>query len=577
MTMLPAPVDLDTLQDRRVVFQDHNMQEMYMYILPNLNSAQETSTEAYADNEEPPNINSQSDVLSTTLECSNGADAKSGNLLLNIFDDSYADLIKRESDPGDNLKSEPHVKNVVVSVETKPIFGSLENVCSLRDHSPMCQLWLALEQEHGETAKDLSLSISACCKPTDTELHVAMDNLHVVSNTTNILDQPPEELSMDLPTDPITGTLHVVMPELQVATATSTASQPVPELDCTDRATSVHHNAELHVVTPELHVETTDSVNTPLTDTQTELHAETELQVVPVNIDLPLQQPATYSASKDTAADTQELLNPPMLPVVPLPLVHELLNEPNTQPVLESSPKHDSSRIYYEVLAPDDSEVLHINHEDIIKRKPFVPLDKLSQHDIDKVNSSQSSSQLNYDGNTKDYDHSPYISPSQKRKRSTYRPQRRPSKQRMAAQNTITTNRSKKASVHKNTSTFEKTVEKGDSPSASSWNESDYEPLQQKKVCALKVTTHCIRKFKPKRNYICPGCDKNFPKMASLNHHFRTTHDPIPCKKCGKRFFMPSSLHHHKYEHREKEIKCGYLWTGIFMGFTTSRPHEDSP
>ena len=44
--------------------------------------------------------------------------------------------------------------------------------------------------------------------------------------------------------------------------------------------------------------------------------------------------------------------------------------------------------------------------------------------------------------------------------------------------------------------------------------------------------------------------------MASLNHHFRTTHDPIPCKKCGKRFFMPSSLHHHKYDHREKEIKC---------------------
>ena len=42
--MLPAPVDLDTLQDRQVVFWDHNIREMYMYILPNLNSAQETST-----------------------------------------------------------------------------------------------------------------------------------------------------------------------------------------------------------------------------------------------------------------------------------------------------------------------------------------------------------------------------------------------------------------------------------------------------------------------------------------------------------------------------------------------------
>ena len=157
--MLPAPVDLDILHDQRVVFWDRNIQEMYMYILPNLKSAQEISTEAYADNEEPPNINSQSDVLSTTLEYSNGVDTKSGNLLLNIFYDSYADLIKRESDPDENLnlKSEPLVENVVVSVETKPILGSLENVCSLSDHSPMCQLWLALEQEHGETAKDLSV------------------------------------------------------------------------------------------------------------------------------------------------------------------------------------------------------------------------------------------------------------------------------------------------------------------------------------------------------------------------------------------------------------------------------------
>ena len=118
---------------------------------------------------------------------------------------------------------------------------------------------------------------------------------------------------------------------------------------------------------PRIHVEPLTVLTHRWWIPRQELHAETELQVVPVNIDLPLQQPATYGASKDTAADTQELLNPPVLPVVPLPPVHELLNEPDTQPVLESSPKHDSSRIYYEVLAPDDSEVLHINHEDIIK------------------------------------------------------------------------------------------------------------------------------------------------------------------------------------------------------------------
>ena len=83
--MLPAPVDLDTLQDRRVVFRDHNIHEMYMYILPNINSAQEISTEAYVESEGPSTVNNQSDVLSTTHEYSNGVDAKSGNLLLNIF------------------------------------------------------------------------------------------------------------------------------------------------------------------------------------------------------------------------------------------------------------------------------------------------------------------------------------------------------------------------------------------------------------------------------------------------------------------------------------------------------------
>ena len=246
--------------------------------------------------------------------------------------------------------------------------------------------------------------------------------------------------------------------------------------------------------------------------------------------------------------------------MAPLPPVQELQVEPDTQPVHESSPKHDEkldvSRIYYEVLALDDSDVFYINHEDIVKKKPFVPLDKLSQCDIDRINSSQSSAQLNYDGDTKDYDHSPYISPSQKREKSTYRPQRKPSKQRMAAQNTITANRAKKASVHKNTSTVEKTVDKDNSPSASSWNESDHDPLQWKKTCALKVTTHGIRKFKPKRNYMCLGCDQNFPNVASLNHHFRTSHDPLPCKKCRKSFFTPSSLHHHKHERQEKDVKC---------------------
>ena len=95
--MLPTLVDLDTLQDRRVIFRDHNIREMYTYILPNINSTQgETSTEDYGDGEPPTNSSNQSDVLSMTHDYSNSVD---GNLLLNIFDDNYADLVKQEPDP----------------------------------------------------------------------------------------------------------------------------------------------------------------------------------------------------------------------------------------------------------------------------------------------------------------------------------------------------------------------------------------------------------------------------------------------------------------------------------------------
>ena len=309
------------------------------------------------------------------------------------------------------------------------------------------------------------------------------------------------------------------------------------------------------------------SCETALLKTQSELQVVTnELPVVPTKIDLSTQQPAPNGATCDKIAEMQDMPVLPVLPVAPLPPAQDLQVGQDMHLAHESSPKHDEnshmSRIYYEVLVPDDSDVFYINHED---EKPIVPLDKLSSHDIDRINSSQSSAQLNYDGDTEDYDHAPYVSPSQKKKRSTYRPQRKPSKQRMAAQNAISANRAKKASVCNNTSTAAKTVEKDDSTSSSSWNESNHEPLQWKKTCGLKVTTHGIRKFKQNRNYMCPSCDQNFPNVVSLNHHYRTSHDPLPCKKCGKSFFTPSSLHHHKYEHQEKEVKCdtcgqGFLW-----------------
>ena len=474
----------------------------------------------------------------------------------------------------------------MVSVETKPILGSLEQVRLLSDHSPTCQLSLSLEEEHWERAKDLSLSITACCKPFSVSTHdntglpVVADNLHVVTSaseqTTDI--QPTHHSTED---SDLSG-LHVVTPELPVVTLSADASRSVSEPACS--ITYTNTNTDLHVVTSDsigLQVVTGDvdpCYDTPLTSSlaQPELHVVTN--IIPV---VPAE-----STSRDTGSglplppDGMDCTSDNTLPVVPtspdkvniqLQVVTSV--NPVDTPLKESSPKHydvclDSSSTYYQVLAPDDSDFFYINHEDIVKQKSIVPFDRLSSKDIDKINLSQSSALLDYDGDTETYDLDPYVSPSQKKKKSTYRPLRKPSKQRIAAQEMISANRAKKATATATKSMANEPLQNDDSPS--SWNESDNEPLLTKKkggskTHGLKVTTHRIQKFKHKRNYVCPGCDQSFLSVASLNHYYRTSRDPLPCKKCGKSFFTPSSLHHHKYEHQNNDVKCetcgqGFSW-----------------
>ena len=64
----------------------------------------------------------------------------------------------------------------------------------------------------------------------------------------------------------------------------------------------------------------------------------------------------------------------------------------------------------------------------------------------------------------------------------------------------------------------------------------------------------------PKRQhrYKCsgPSCKEIFDNMSSLNHHFKASHEPVNCTKCGLHFNTPSMLACHMYLHRELKYQC---------------------
>ena len=69
-------------------------------------------------------------------------------------------------------------------------------------------------------------------------------------------------------------------------------------------------------------------------------------------------------------------------------------------------------------------------------------------------------------------------------------------------------------------------------------------------------TTSSNRTSKYKRKFTCIQCKVVKYSLQELNHHFRSTHQPLICQDCNKSFATPSGLHKHSYMHQATPFKC---------------------
>ena len=58
------------------------------------------------------------------------------------------------------------------------------------------------------------------------------------------------------------------------------------------------------------------------------------------------------------------------------------------------------------------------------------------------------------------------------------------------------------------------------------------------------------------RKYKCPSCSSIHNSVSELNSHYKASHPPVKCKKCGLHFNTPSTLSRHSYQHTKTDYPC---------------------
>ena len=236
---------------------------------------------------------------------------------------------------------------------------------------------------------------------------------------------------------------------------------------------------------------------------------------------------------------------------------------------------------YYEVLTPEQDDIVHISHTDIIKSRCTVSLNRISEDRITGLTTSKHDTPLQMSS-------SESTESTAIKKKPCYRPKRKPSRARMRAQQIITAcNKNKTRQelvltqlVHSVSCAVPPEAEpKPDEPEISDSKDSSDDTIlymppsspkrkkKKKQVAKFVIRTMGLKMHrdtetvkegnkKRNRNFKCYLCDEYFSSARLLNTHFKISHEGLDCLECGKEFNSPLTLKKHSYIHKICSYKC---------------------
>ena len=239
-------------------------------------------------------------------------------------------------------------------------------------------------------------------------------------------------------------------------------------------------------------------------------------------------------------------------------------------PPADTSKQHANVSIskYYDILTPEEDDILSISHDDIMSNKCEVSLEKLSNSDLDEIKATLRNQ-------SEDSSSSPSSLERKPTKKVSLRLCKRPSTARMRAQRIINAQNAKircKEVIPHPYKAAPVLVTKEPTPPSTHDSSDDtilYTPpslslpnrlVNRKRKAKFIIRRVGIKNYRDKetvvkanarkRSFKCYLCQQVFQRAKTLTTHFKDAHEGLDCLDCGQQFTNPMSLKKHSYYHK---------------------------